>query len=923
MGKKILVGITILLIASLFAGWFIFTRESKFLGTSAFKAIPENGAIIVRIDNLRNYTLGSLNNPIWKTFSKFPGIEDFYHKLSFADSLLKVSESQNNSLTDKGLTTVINEKDDQFFWLSIVELGSLSEKSALVALTGKYFSTKGASSVKIRFGEAEITSFSWHETKTLNVYYLSFFHGLFIGSNDLKFLEQSLSRLENPSLPENPVFGKTYKSAENNSDARIFLNHKKLPQFAKKLFSNVFQDRFKGAVPLAEWSEIDLTQKADELIMNGFSFTNDSLNNYLGLFLHQQPDSFGLAHVIPAETSFFLSYVINDNIRFFRDYEHLLASENCLGDHQKSLSEIDSVYGVNLQKIMTDHLDGSAALVLTRPDKDIPIANKYLVIRVNSASQVEDAFAPLAIQIPGLRKRDKPKNYTEYKIDQETSFKIYQAPVNDLGKRVFGEIFADVVTNYYTFYDNCLILGPTFESLGRFLRANILHETLTNDKIYRKFSMGLSDKLNIYIWCSPGKSIPFFKDMIEDDTYSSVQKKQKILMTIESLGWQITNEHGMIYNMARLKFNPDVKENPASLLWKSHLGGPVITKPLIVTSSSKKSNPGILVQVGDLNLLRTTPDGREVWKIKLKSAITSEIFQLDSKKNGQIQYFFSTTDALHLVSQEGKYLPNFPVRLQSSATNGVSVADYDHTMDYRFFVACKDHKVYLYDKKGKIVTGWNPPKSEHTVPMPVQFFRIENKDYIVFADKNRLYMLDRKGKPIVNIKANYTFSKNGFTLVPKSGKSRASLISTDSKGVIITVGFDGTIKKQTAGNFSVDHHFICEKSESDDKRLAIILDGDSLIAFDRQSKRIFAHKFNHPIGFPPQIFTFPDKSLKIGVADAVENKIYLFNSDGTTRDGFPLEGNSPFSLTFNGNNNDSFSLVTGTADGELFNYEVK
>ena len=56
MGRKITVAITIVLTAGLFTGWYLFTRESKFLGTSAFSALPENSAVIIRIHNLKNYT---------------------------------------------------------------------------------------------------------------------------------------------------------------------------------------------------------------------------------------------------------------------------------------------------------------------------------------------------------------------------------------------------------------------------------------------------------------------------------------------------------------------------------------------------------------------------------------------------------------------------------------------------------------------------------------------------------------------------------------------------------------------------------------------------------------------------------------------------------------------------------------------------
>ena len=615
--------------------------------------------------------------------------------------------------------------------------------------------------------------------------------------------------------------------------------------------------------------------------------------------------------------------MISDNARFFSDYEKLLERTLNLKDYKKSLSAVDSAYSIKIQKVVEDNLDGAASIVFTRPEPGLPEENKYFVMRVKSGMQMEEALSPMAVLMPVHRKRDKPKNYELYQIDEETSFKIYQSKVNDFGKQVFGEVFADVATNYYTICDNCLIMCASIESLGRFLRANVLQETLGNDPTYRKFTSGLSDRLNIYLWSAPGRSLNFFKETFNYKIFQEIVKNQAVLQKIESAGWQIGNENGMIYNMARLKFNPDVQQSPTSVRWRSHLGNRISSRPYFMISPSDKSRPEIMFQDGASNLILMTREGRIVWKIKLKGAIKSEIFQLDCFKNGKQQYFFSTADALHMIDHEGNNISHFPVILRSAATNGVSVADYDHTKEYRFFIACKDYKVYLFDKKGKTITGWVPPKTEHNVVQPVRFFRVENKDYLVFTDKNRAYILDRKGKPIVTIKEDLTFSKNSFILLPKSGKTRARLLTTDLNGKIVSIGLDGSVKKSSIGRFSADHFFLCEDMNSDNHPDYLILNGDSLVVYDQNAKKQFARKFNHPISLPPEIFTFPDKSRKIGITDTIENKIYLLNSDGSNYAGFPIEGNSSFALGFSGNDNRPFNLVTGTSDGFLTNYQIK
>jgi hypothetical protein len=342
-----------------------------------------------------------------------------------------------------------------------------------------------------------------------------------------------------------------------------------------------------------------------------------------------------------------------------------------------------------------------------------------------------------------------------------------------------------------------------------------------------------------------------------------------------------------------------------------------------VINPSHKAKHEIVVQDGDFNFTLISNEGRILWKIKLAGPIRSEIFQLDCYRNGKLQYFFSTDDALHLIDHEGKYIRHFPVALRSAATNGVSVVDYDRNGDYRFFIACKDHKVYLYDKKGEIITGWMPQKTELDVIQPVQFFRVENKDYIVFTDKNRGYILDRKGKTRVVIKEGISCSGNPFTLEPGSVKRMARLVTTDSKGDVISIGFDGSVKRITLGKFSPDHYFIYGDLNSDKKNDCIFMDGDSLVVFDKSVNQIFARKLNHRISSRPELVTFPDKSRRIAIADTTENRIYLFNSDGSICKGFPLEGNSQFAIDFLGRENGQFNLITRSSEGYLIKYRAK
>ena len=923
MGKKIIIGFTILLIIGLLTGWYFFTREAKYFGTQAFRAVPENGLVIVRVHHLGEYVAKSLKNPIWKTYSGFTGISDLYHNLVFVDSLFRLNPELRNTFFNKDLTMMVGGEKDKLENLYILELSSLGEKRALSGLLENYLTIKGAALERVKSGGAKVSHYSWKEKSVKLQFYMAFFHGLFICGSSFELISRSVAQLEKEDKPQNSIFEKANKTATENIDLNIYLNHNQLTLLGPKLLGREFVKQISVRSTLAEWSEIDLTQKNEDLLLNGFSFTGDSLHNYLEIFLHQKPATFNLASFIPAETSFFMSVSISDNQQFFIDYERLLDHQGQLTNYKRSLSQIDSLYGINLQNIVIDNLEGAAAIVFAQPNLANPEENKFLVLKVKSGLKIEEALSPLVELAKEKVKRGQAKKDDLFRMDNEVISKISKISVNDFGNKVFGGIFSDVETNFFAVFNNCLIMGASSESLGRFLRSNVLQETLINNKKYQEFASGLSDQFNFYLWGSPGNCLPFFKEKINSVLYDEFENKLTEIHKIEAVGWQVGIENGKAYNMARIKYNIDNQEDSISPEWRSLIGTSRITQLQFVVNPNDKTNHNIVVQDSAFNFMMIGNQGRVLWKIKLDGQILSEIFQLNCFKDGKLQYFFSTGEALHMIDQDGNYIRNYPLALRSPATNGVSVFDYDKKGDYRFFIAGKDHRVYLYDKNGKTIPDWEPHKTEHDVLQPVQYFRVENKDYILFKDSNRGYILDRKGKTRVTIKGDLTFSNNCFYLEPKLGKNPARLITTGSDGQVISIGFDGSVQTLSFGKFSPDHYFSCEDLNSDGKLDYIYLDGNKLVAFDQEGNVIFTQKLDDPVNSRPELFTFPNIKRKIGITISSKNKLYLFNADGSLYTGFPLDGNSLFKINFPENSNGSFNLITGTPDGYLNNYRIK
>jgi hypothetical protein len=126
--------------------------------------------------------------------------------------------------------------------------------------------------------------------------------------------------------------------------------------------------------------------------------------------------------------------------------------------------------------------------------------NTYLVFSTKSRSMALSALNSI------IRQDAKNKNISEatykkiYQIDNQTAFDIYEMPVNFIGELLFGDLFSGLETRYFTFIENYLVFGNTYESLTFFLRENVLNKTLQTDLATGSFqNLSLTEAMHTFI----------------------------------------------------------------------------------------------------------------------------------------------------------------------------------------------------------------------------------------------------------------------------------------------------------------------------------------------------------------------------------------------------------------------------------------
>lgn len=918
MLKKIIIGIsTALVILSVYIG-YSYMENQQLPDFETYKAIPNDAAFIIesnefvkKINKIRN------ENKIWSELSLFPALSQFDSDLEFITDLSTNNQVINNLTKDNQVIISAHHigKEDLGF-LFFIKLHNTRDRKFVLQTISSLLNNTNLSSRD--YNSSKIYKLIRQE-KELN---FSFYKGLLIISSSSILIENSLRQAEvEKSILDDKGFTKVQKTAGKNVDANIYLNLRNLSEIISFTLNNEHKASISKFSNFGDWAELDINLKEDALLLNGFTFSNDSLNNYLNLFLNQDPIDHEMNNILPSNTSLFLSLGISNTELYIRNYKSFLQKEGKINRYQLQIDQYKNKYAIDLEQFFIDQFDEEIGLVVTDEPNNNFVDNTYIIMRTKGKSIAEKNLNDIIAKISETENINKSRFTSEIRIDKETTYTVYTLSFNNVFSTFFGNVFPEFKNQYVTFVDNFMLIGNSKSSISNFIHSNVLHKTLDNDMKFGQFTNYLSSKSNFYFYTNLFRSPKYISEFLNSNLKKGLIENIETFKKFQAFAVQFQHNNDMIYNNLYLQYIPDTKED-AVTVWESHLDTSINFKPILVTNHYTKENE-IFIQDLNNKIYLINKVGRILWKLQLNEKINSEIYQVDYYKNGKLQLLFSTQNKIHLIDRNGNYVERYPVELRSESTAGMAMFDYDKTLDYRILIPCKNKNVYLYNLDGNLVNGWEFGQTDNYVTTPVQHFRINTNDYIVFADKFRVYILNRKGEDRIHLKGQFSKSvNNNFILETGDSNTNPCFITTDTSSLIRMIYLDGTVESKQIGNYSSNHFFDYQDINADGFKDYIFLDKNKLEVIKQDGSKIFDYKFDKSIESSPVYYYFSYDDRKLGLVSKTSNEIFLFNSNGSLYNGFPLKGNSPFTIGYLGNSGNQFNLIVGTQYNFLYNYSV-
>ena len=345
----------------------------------------------------------------------------------------------------------------------------------------------------------------------------------------------------------------------------------------------------------------------------------------------------------------------------------------------------------------------------------------------------------------------------------------------------FGNLYLNIDSNNKITYINGVI--DNFYSKNNKENAALLLNEIKNSEI--EFNINFDNNILTDFQAISASSVDSINFFDFENIKSDVESFK--LFQLNS-GNEVGNINGIISTEKK-----EVKETEDPNLFKVSFSDPIIVGPFIVKNHITQ-NKEIIVQ--DINNILYLVDnsGKIIWSKQIDEKILNKVFQIDSYKNGRLQYVFSTENKLYVLDRKGRDVGKFPLKFNDKITLPISVFDYDKNKNYRICIT-QGNELFMFDSKGTFVNGFKYKKQDQIITSP-KHYRIQNKDLIVFKTKDKFQIINRRGDIRIKIKTDIKFSNDEIY------SYQNNLITTSENNEIIKINFKGDVTKIKEDNSS-------------------------------------------------------------------------------------------------------------------------
>ncbi len=892
-------------IAILVAAFFVYDKYTE-QHLSTFDAIPPSSSFFIDFHSLDNIRQELKINKMWSELQKLDDLDFILSQYDIFDSVASQQSQLSNFIEEgKGLLSVHSIENKNHI-LIVLECGHQLNFATIDGIFDKIYGNT-FTRLQSRFQGKNIKKIILNNSE--NSFSFTLIGNLFVGSINENLVKECINHLQNnQSITNNPDFKSLNLSAGKNVDANIYINHSNFTKFLSSLTEKTYTSFAQKTNTFSSWTGLDLIIKEDELLLNGYTNAADSSNHLLALYQKQLPQAITLTGILPYNTSIMMHYGFENYQHYFEEYKKHLKTNSEYESFRKKINNLNISLKTNLEQLLIPQIGSEIALIsyATKPSEFY--SRSYAIIKTKDLQESKRRWGQIHNRVSGSGLTKKYKGIDIFRINKDEILEI-----------LLGEAFSPIKKFNYIFLNGFMVVANSTQSLESFIDLYQSGKTLDLNDNYKSFIDNVYQESNFYMYCNIRNGFNLLQKYLKPSFFNELNSPQLNFTNFHAAGLQISNIQGKLFTSIYLKYNAEIVEENRSI-WKANLDDNIKGQPYTVKNHRNNTYNIVVFDVQN-NMYLFDTEGNRLWKKKISESIQSSVHVVDIYKNGKYQYLFNTKNYLHIIDLLGRNVEGYPRKLNSSATNGLSVFDYENKKNYRLLIACAEKKIYNYNIKGNEVSGWNKAQTLNIVNTELQHLVSNHRDHILVSDNDGIVkVLNRLGKDRITLKKQFKKSAQSKFYLNKTN-NKGAFICTNTKGALTYISSAGAIAETVFGNFSEEHYFLYEDFNKNGHKDFIYLDNNKLRIYDRFKKLIFTYEFKSTINQKPVFYNISNTQSLLGIVSHESQEIFLFDKTGKVIISKGLIGETPFVIK-SLKNNRKLNLIVGSGTS-LYNYVIK
>ena len=647
-------------------------------------------------------------------------------------------------------------------------------------------------------------------------------------------------------------------------------------------------------------TNLQLDFAEENILLNGILYLNGK--RVVNLENLKSPAINSFKNLIPTRTATYYQYQLEEPFLFFSKFESDFPFNSIvMGDIETGL----------IQKSFAKYLIGHIALLNLEKLPNQP-QDKILLLKTENPN----------VQLELLKKFGFGENQ-EADIsklsDMHQGKDIFMIRVEEFPAHLFNGSFVGFGNTYFTALEDVVVMANSSKAIKLFLDEWKSGKIWSQSVNYENFIPKLEDESGFSMVLDIQKFWETVEESASSDWKSFLQRYGQELKTFDRIFLKTIDEGNETMIQIEISHNQrnlvPVSENVSlieniSVPFPNHLiFGPVGIRNFIDNSNE------FVVQDKLNKLYLLTNEGEEVFSYDLDGPIISEVFQFDFYKNGKLQLLFATKEKIYGIDRMGLPLPDFPLTLSGENIAGLNLLDYEGDRNYRIFASSEKGDLYLFDKYGMVLEGWNPKPIGTPLAVKPAHHRVAGigDRMIALGNEGNIHFFNRRGEAEpgspVQIKRELG---SDYVLLERGTAKETQLVTVTKDGEVVMVNLLGEITfRNQLFRPDRESRFYLIKDRQEGRYLFVVHEYNKITVLDSDYKEVFSKSImSKELLF--QYFSFGSDRDILVVVDPTQEFIFLYGLDGELLNPIPINGNNKVEIEFSESQNEYTIYAIGS-----------